>query len=341
VAITIKEIAEKAGVSRSTVSRALKDHSSISAATKQRVQTIAQELGYVPNYIAQSLSINRTRTIGVVITHLLNPFSWRIVEGVDLAAHDLGYSVIISSSRNDRARELDVIQAFQRRRVDGIIVSSSHLGTYYSSVLNMVDIPVVLINEQQPGDNIWSVTNDDYSSARMAVEYLLEIGHRQIGYVGILDRPRSNERRYEGYYDAMVAAGLTPFKSFHGQSRTLDFTTAHSDFETGREATQSIIETGLSAVFCYNDSVALGVIAGLRERGLNVPQDISVVGYDDLDEASRSVPPLTTIRQPKMALGSGAVQMLNELLEGKTVENRILPCELIIRDSAQPFASQL
>lgn len=337
MAITIREIAEKAGVSRSTVSRALKDHPSISAATKEKVQAIAQELGYVPNYIAQSLSISRTRTIGMVITHLLNPFTWRVVEGVDLTAHDLGYSVMISSSRNDRARELDVIQAFHRRRVDGIIVSSSHIGSYYGSILNLIDVPVVLINEQQSGGKLWSVANDDYSSARMAVEYLLEIGHRRIGYVSIADRPRSNKRRYQGYCDALTAVGLIPFESFDGgKAHSMDMTAGHADFEAGKQATKSVMAAGLSAVFCYNDSVALGVMSGLREQGVQVPQEFSVVGYDDIDEAARSAPPLTTIRQPKMALGSGAVEMLNELLEGKTVENRILPCELIIRESAQP-----
>jgi LacI family transcriptional regulator/LacI family repressor for deo operon, udp, cdd, tsx, nupC, and nupG len=329
MAVTIDEIAKIAGVSRSTVARALKDHPKISHKTKLRVQQIADELGYVPNYVAQSLSISRTKTVGMVVTHASNPFAWKVIEGVEFAAHKHEYSVLFSTARNNRRRELEIIEAFRRRRVDGIIVSSSHMGHLYSADLQEIDIPVVLINEQQPGEKLWSVRIDDYKGARLAVEHLIQSGHRRIGYVGTPDRPKSSERRYLGYQTVLAEAGLTAGKDLglHGFADT--------DFETGMEAADDVLAAQVTAVFCYNDRIALGLMAAMRERSVRVPLDLSIIGFDDVDDAKYAVPGLTTIRQPQLQLGQYAFEMLLDLLADKPVEDKVLPCELVVRGTTR------
>lgn len=326
--VTIREIAEKAGVSRSTVARALNDHPKISVATKQKVHEIAKELGYVPNYIAQSLTSNRTQTIGIVIAHVTDPWTWKVIEGIDLAAHEQGYSVFVGTARDNLQREFEIIEAFHRRRVDGIIVSSSHMGSYYSDELQEIDIPVVLINEQQPEGTFRSVSTDDYAGVQQGLNYLIDIGHKQIVYVGVSNRLKSNTRRYQAYRETLAVAGL-PVQAEIGAISDIP------DIEVGRQVAKRVFAAQPTAVFCYNDRVALGLNAALREKGIAIPEDISIMGFDDIDEASYAVPSLTTIRQPKIQLGRQAVEMLLDLLGGAEVENRILPCELVVRNSTQ------
>jgi LacI family transcriptional regulator len=329
--VTIREIAEKAGVSRSTVARALNDHPNISTATKQKVREIAAELGYVPNYIAQSLSSSRTQTIGMVIARITDPFTWKVIEGVDLAAHEQGYSVFVGTARDDLKREYEIIETFHRRRVDGIIISSSHMGSYYGAELREINIPVVLINEQQPEGVFRSVSTDDYAGVQQGLDYLIDVGHQHIVYVGVANRPKSNPRRYRAYRETLAAAGLPVYDEIDA------LIPGRPDIETGRHAAERVLTAHPTAVLCYNDRVALGVNAALRERHVAIPQEISIMGFDDIDEASYAVPRLTTVGQPQTQLGKQAVEMLLHLLDGATVANRILPCELVVRDSTQPL----
>ncbi len=329
MAVTLEEIAQQAGVSRSTVSRALHDDARISEKTKTRVLSVADRLGYVPNYIAQSLSNNRTKTIGMVITHPSNPFVWRVIEGVELAAHEQGYSVFLSTARNDRNRESEVMQAFLRRRVDGIIITSSHMRHFYHQRSFDIDTPIVLINEQFPDSDFRSVANDDYEGARLATRYLVSLGHRSIGYISSADRPKSNKRRYDGYVNVMMESDLEPLSEFQTNAAAL------TDLETGFNAAEAVLQSGLTAVFCYNDRIALGLLAKLYRRGISVPDDLSVLGFDDIDEAPYAVPALTTIRQPMVQLGYTAIEMLTRLLNGDRVENQVLGCELIVRESTR------
>lgn len=326
--VTISEIAKRAGVSRSTVSRALQDHPRIREDTKARIRKIAEELGYVPNYIAQSLSVRRTLTFGMVITGVNNPFTWKVVEGVDVTAHSLGYSVLFSTSRNEQEHELEVIESFRRRRVDGIIVISSHMGSTYADHLGEIDIPVVLINHQESSEKLHTVRIDDYAGASLAVEHLLGLSHRRIAYVGTNDRIGSDRRRYAAYHDLVTAAGLMPIALY------TDGDTAN-DFKTGHILAIPVIESNVTAVFCYNDRIALGLIAGLREHGIAVPNQISIASFDDIDESQYASPTLTTVRQPQFQLGQQAVELLFELMEDneQVVQDRILTCELIVRES--------
>ena len=210
--VSIKDIAEAAGTTHSTVSRALRDSSKISEDTRERIQEIAQEMGYTPNAVAQSLQTNRTNAIGLVVTSIADPFWSDVVRGAEEVAQPAGFSVLLNSSHNDPDQEIQAIETFHRRRVDGLLVASSRVGNNHVDRMSKIDVPVVLINSEGEKDFnfLHSVTVDDQSGIRQAVEHLLEQGHRRIGYLGVQNRPLSNERRKEGYVDVLEENGIDP-----------------------------------------------------------------------------------------------------------------------------------
>jgi len=332
MSITLDEIAKRLGVSRSTVSRALRDHPRISEATRRRIKEAAREFGYIPNQVAQSLNANRTWSLGTVITHISDPFIWRVMDGVEQVAAEYGYSVFQSMARNDTLREVSIIEEFQRRRVDGIIVASSHLVDAYSERLQHIQTPLMIINNQSAAEHFLSVSIDDFTAAHIAVQHLVELGHRRIGYISAPDRPKSNEVRYQGYCTALRQQGLTPTLI---QPRSTAYALETKDFEFGKQAglllAEQVTRHVLTAVFCYNDMVAIGVIAALKERHLSVPGDVSLIGFDDVDIAQISQPALTTVRQPMVELGRIAAQRLMLKIEGQPANSEILPCELVVR----------
>src|SRR5919109_310193 len=184
MSVSIYDIAKKAGVAPSTVSRALENHPRIGAETRKCIQELAREMDYIPSTVAKSLAANKTWTIGMVLATISDPFMGRVVEGVEQAAIEVGFNVFISTSQNDRQREIAVIEVLQQRRVDGIIVIASHLFDHYPRFFGRSKIPIVLIDEQEPGKSMHFVTVDDVHAAQLAVEHLLTLGHRRIGYVG-------------------------------------------------------------------------------------------------------------------------------------------------------------
>jgi len=329
---SIYDIAEKARVSPSTVSRALQDHPRIGAKTKQRIMQLAQEMDYVPSTVARSLIANRTWTIGIVLASISDPFMGRVVEGVEQAAIEADFNVFLSTSQNDRERELAVIDMFQQRRVDGIIVISSHL-EYYHQYRERLQVPVVVINEQEPGRGIHSVRVDDIQSARMAVAYLITLGHRRIGYVGITNRPRSNSYRLQGYQEALAAAGIAPDPEL-----VFSATSIEDHAKRGEISLEPLLQAGATAISCYNDTTAIGLLAACYRKGLPVPGRLNLIGFDDIDIARYTIPPLTTIRQPRFELGRRAMELMLAQLDGQEPENQIIPAELVVRQTTAPLA---
>jgi LacI family transcriptional regulator/LacI family repressor for deo operon, udp, cdd, tsx, nupC, and nupG len=332
--VTIKDIAKTAGVSHTTVSRALKGNPAISLETRERIQQLARHMGYVPSAVAQSLLSRRTQTIGMVITTIADPFIVQVVEGAEQTAQEAGYSVFLSSSHNNPNREIAVVETFRRRRVDAIIVTSSRVGSLYSSQLDQIEIPVVLINNQEEGEYLHSVAVDDLQGARLAIEHLLALGHRRIGYIGATDRPKSNGRRLAGYRAALAQCGLICDPALVLSSAT------GSDIERGRVGLESFLAAGVTAVFCYNDLMAIGLLLACHQHRVAVPQELSVVGFDDIEPALYTTPPLTTIRQPRLKLGQLAMTMTLDLLKGQETQDRILPCELVERESTSQRISE-
>jgi len=334
MSVSIYDIAKKARVAPSTVSRALEDHPRIGAETKKRIQMLAQEMGYIPSTVAKSLAANKTWTIGMVLASISDPFMGRVVEGVEQVAIEAGFNVFVSTSQNDRQREIEVIKMLQKRRVDGVIVIASHLFDQYPRFFGHSKVPIVIINEQEPWKTMHFVTVDDVHAAQLAVEHLLTLGHRRIGYVGVTNRPKSNQYRLKGYQDALEAAGIASDPALIFTPQTIE------DHAKGGEAScEPLLAAGATAIFCFNDTTAIGLLAACYNRGISVPDDLSVVGFDDIDMAAYAIPPLTTIRQPRFELGQRAMHMMLALLDGQKRENQIVPGELVVRQTTARLLS--
>jgi DNA-binding LacI/PurR family transcriptional regulator len=340
--VSIQDIAQAAGVSHTTVSRALKDNPLISAEVREHIQELAREMGYIPNAVAQSLRGQHTGTVGVVVTTIGDPFFSRVVRGIEEVARRENLSIFLSISNNDPERELAVIETFHRRRVDGIIVADSRLTEQYEKRLVKIHVPAVLINHQAEAqlEYLHSVSSDDYAGSRAALEYLLSLGHRAIGFLGAASRPRSNRIRMQAYSDALHAAGISP-KAEWMRADVAQPPSQSDDVLTGRRFLPELIRTGATAVFCYNDMIATGALLACRELGIQVPADLSLVGFDDIELAQYVTPPLTTVHQPKLRLGQVAMQMLLDLLSGQPTGSSLLPANLVIRESCRRVAEEL
>jgi DNA-binding LacI/PurR family transcriptional regulator len=262
------------------------------------------------------------------VTSISNPFAGEIIAGVEECALAHGYSILLSTSHADPTREMRAVQSLHEHRVDGILVNSSRVGRLYLPLLSEMKVPIVLINNEHPGEFIHSVTIDNLRAGRDAARHLVELGHRRIGYVGNQFGLQADTERFSGYRQIIEEAdlGFAPELVAHGDGGP----------EAGMRATARLLALPdpPTAVFCYNDMQALGALRAARERGLSVPGDLSVVGLDDLYLSSYTDPPLTTVQQPKQEMGRLGVQILLELLAGKTPQSRItLPGKLVVRES--------
>jgi LacI family transcriptional regulator/LacI family repressor for deo operon, udp, cdd, tsx, nupC, and nupG len=333
--ISIEDIARAANVSHSTVSRALRDSPLISAEVRRRVQDLAHEMGYIPNAIAQSLKQQRTDTVGLIVTSIADPFYADVIKGIEETARPAGMSVFISATYNDESQELAVIDTFHRRKVDGIIVVSSRIARNYQH-LRRLDVPAVLVNNEANvgGQTLHSVLIDDYVGASLAMRHLIGLGHRHIGYLGITNRPFSNEQRHRAYVDALCSAGLPidPRSIVIVESPSPDA----DDVLASAQQMPHMLASGVSAVFCYNDLIAIGALIACREHGVAVPRQISVVGFDDIALAQYVSPALTTVVQPRRDLGGRAMQMLLALMDERPAANVVLEPTLAVRASTAP-----
>lgn len=335
--ISIADIARAAGVSHSTVSRALRDSPLISAEVRERIRLIADDMGYMPNGIAQSLQTQRSQTIGLVVTSIGDPFFDDIMRGVEEMARPAGYSVFLSASHNDPDEEIRAIETLHRRRVDGVIVAASRIGQEHAPRIARMRVPTVLINGQSesPDEQMHTARIDDEAGARMAVEHLLALGHRAIGYLGAGNRPLSNRRRLAAYGAALRDAGIAPDPAWQVVAPSED-TIHDDDVAAGQALVHALTQAAVTAIFCYNDMLAVGALLGCRTLGIAVPADLSIVGFDDIALAEYVTPPLTTIRQPRRDLGRSAMTMLLDLLDDRPAQHTLFTPTLVVRHSTAP-----
>ncbi len=331
MAISIKDIARLAGVSHSTVSRALRGSPLIPAKTASRIQRIANESGYTASAVARSLVTQKTQAIGVVVTTIADPFNGEVVAGIEEAANQHGYSVILANSQAEPERELAVVRSFQERRVDGIVVASSRVGALYQPLLAEIDIPIVLLNNQHPSKFIHSVTIDNYGGALEAVRHLVTLGHKQIAYLGDRFGLESDAERFRGFKTGMSEKSLTVVPEFvvRGDGKP----------ECASEESRKLFALARrpTAIFCYNDMSALGVLKEAARQDIRVPEQLSVAAFDDLFFAELLSPALTTVRQPKRELGRRAMQLLLDIFAGNPTRRTVtVKGELIVRDSTAP-----
>jgi len=328
---SIKDIARLAGVSHSTVSRALRNSPLVNPQTTKEIQGIARQLSYQPSAVARGLVTRKTRTIGVVVTTIADPFVSEVVIGIEFAANDAGYSVFLADSNADPVREKNVVHSFAERRVDGIVVTSSRVGALYTPLLSQMNVPIVLINNQHPGQFVHSVMIDNVQGSREATTHLIRLGHRRIAYIGDQYGHQSDTERFGGYRQALDEAALpfVPELVVHGDSRPEEAIAVMNKLLA--------LPSPPTAVFCYNDMTALGVLRAVHMRGIRVPADISVVGFDDLFFVSYTQPQLTTVRQPMRKMGRMAMESLLKLMSGLPIGEAVLvPAELIVRESTAP-----
>lgn len=331
--VSIEDIARKAGVSHSTVSRALRDSPLISTKVREEIKKLAQEMNYVPNAIAQSLQNKRTYTVGVVVTSIADPFFGELVEGIEQVARQAGLNVLLSASHGDFEQEIAAIENFNYRRVDGILIADSRINKEYTKQLTQLTVPTVLINiaTEELGDTFHSVALDDRLGGTLAVKHLIDLGHTCIGYLGVGDGSKADKHRLEGYRNALNQAGILENPDWvvipHQDHKTI------KDIDLGKKMLPQLIKAEVTAIFCYNDMVAVGALLACRELGISVPQDLSLVGFDNIALSSYVTPPLTTVSQRMLEMGKLAMTMLLDLFQDKPVENLLLSPFLVQRDS--------
>ena len=330
-ALSIKDIARAANVSHSTVSRALRDSHLVNPETAERIRQIASQANFRVSAVGRSLATGRTNSIGVVVTSIADPFTAEVVNGIEDKANARGYSVILATSRADPDREIKVVRSFEERRVDGILVMSSHVGSLYTPLLRDMRIPIVLINSRPCVESVCSVAIDNLVASEAATRFLIQLGHRKIGYIGDAVGLESTLERLAGYRQALESAGVLQRTEYVAQG--------DGQAEGGVLAMEQLLNLPEppTAVFCYNDMTAIGALSAVHARHLRVPEDMSVVGFDDLAISSVVYPPLTTIRQPKERMGRMATEILLNILHGSVAQSsRRVQGELIVRESTAP-----
>jgi DNA-binding LacI/PurR family transcriptional regulator len=325
MAVTIRDVARAAGVSPSTVSRALSLPDIVDPATRDRVMKVADHLGYRPNRAARGLITGRTGNIGLILPDLANPFFPSVVKGIQRQAHAADYQVFVADTDEDASAELGLVRSLAKQ-VDGIILCSPRMkpaelreaATY---------APVVLVNRK--AGSIPSVAMDNANGMHQIVEHLAGLGHQRIGYVAGPRSSWSTRERLRGLRAAAAAAGLELAEIGHFAPT----------FEGGTAAAEGVVISGVTAVIAYNDLVALGLLSALRERGIDVPTQMSVVGIDNIQMSAMVHPALTTLAIPKEKAGRTAVDLLMHLLaepSGPAAPVRELPTELLVRQSTAP-----
>ncbi len=329
---TMKDIARLAGVSTSTVSHVINKSRFVSDEIAERVNNAAQQLNYAPSALARSLKMNRTKTIGMLVTTSTNPFFGEVVKGVERSCYHQGYNLILCNTEGDNQRMKASINTLLQKRVDGLLLMCSTLEGERLDVFDRYpDIPIVVMDWGPILFASDKIQDNSLQGGYMAAKHLIECGHKEIGCItGPLIRHQA-QMRYEGYKRALAEAGIAINPDWIVES---DF-----ECEGGYQAFEKLYQRGKlpSALFVSNDMMAMGVIHAASQRGLRVPDDLSLIGYDDVHIAKFMTPALTTIHQPKYRLGKAAVDTLLYRLENPdtTAQGVQLEPTLVVRNSVR------
>ncbi|WP_431127450.1 LacI family DNA-binding transcriptional regulator [Variovorax paradoxus] len=335
---TIKDVALRAGVSVTTVSHVVNDTRHVSAKGRERVEEAIRELGYVPNAMARSLKSNTTSTLGMLIPNSSNPYFAEIVRIVEDRCFGAGYTLVLCNTDDEPHRQSVYLQVLAERRIDGLIVVSTGAGDDDSLVtqLHGLRIPTVLVDREIADPACDLVETAHMQGGLLAVRHLLSLGHKRIACIGGPVGVMPSEQRIEGWRMALAEGGAAP---------NADALLWRGGFTSqgGYEAMHAILRTeqAPSAVFVCNDLMAIGALRAAHESGVHVPDDLSIVGFDDIELSAYTSPPLTTVAQPKERIGALAVDMLLERVGGKRRDARkvVLQPELRVRASTARHAS--
>ena len=323
---TISDVAKQSGVSTATVSRIINGQSGYTEETRQKVLNIIQEMGYRPNAVARGLVKKRTNTIGVLLPSLSSRLASALLKGIESSAHQLDYSVIICDTESNGKRTVEYLDVLSEKQIDGIIITSEWLKDVFEEAIVKMKIPVVLVLTTSSHLQIPYIKVDDYQASYQATEYLIGKGHKEIGMIsGSKTDKLAGLPRIEGYKQALTDNSLTISENH----------IAYGDFayRSGMRCMQELLKKApeITAVFAASDEMAVGALSCAYRKGVKVPDDLSIIGYDDTQDAEMAIPPLTTIHQPIYEMGEKAVEML--LNTKGAVESVIMPHHIIERDS--------
>ncbi len=324
---TIADLAQRLGLSPSTVSRALADHPHINGETKRRVRACAQEMDYHPNRLARGLRAGRTRTLGLVVLDVSDPFYTEIARGIEDAALHRGYMLMLCNADNSATREAALVDLLSEHQVDGLLITPADRAVPRAAAARGQH--VILIDADSPDPGISSVSVDHDFGARIAMEHLIGLGHRRIAFINwTLEAPHC----------ARAQHGVTSTLAAHGLSvdPALMVVVDRPDSICGAAATERFLTlpNPPTAIFAYGDLMAYGAMSAAQAAGLQVPRDLSVVGYDDIPLAEHLIPPLTTVRQDTYEIGRCAANVLIEEIEGSSLRQRIsVQARLSVRGS--------
>lgn len=329
--VTMEDIAERADVSINTVSRALNDKPDINEQTKEEILRIADKLNYQPNRLAQGLRSSETSTLGVIVADIQNPFFSALLKGVEKAAREEGYSIIVQDTDENYENEQSAVQTILAEQVDGLLITPVQTNNQTMIELEQSDLPFVLLGRHFDNLDTHYVVTDDVQGAKTATDHLIERGHKRIAIINGPTHISSSRERLEGYQSAMVEHDLSIRESLVLKGNV----TMEDGYETGKKIISA--SPSPTAVLCYSDFVAMGVIKAARGAGWKIPGDLAVVGYDDVLFSTCLEVPLTTVRIPKKKLGKRAFQVLKGLIDGREgsadIHQEKLDTELVIRES--------
>ncbi len=327
----IKEVATLAGVSISTVSRVINGSKPVRDEVRRRVLAAVKKVGYVPNHTAQSMVSGRTMTVGIVVPSGASSFNSLVLAGIRSRLVQEGYQSLVCEIENPISTESEVryLDILSRGITDGIILTHEAQSSRIRDTIKRVTVPIVVASVKIEGLRLRSIGIDDRAAARDATDYLLSLGHTRIGLIGGGKQVSGGLHRTEGYREAFERRGL--------RCDPLWVVPGWFSFESGYRAARQLLRNDptITAIFCVSDDMAVGAIRYLKDEGRRVPEDISVMGFDDVALAAYADPPLTTVRQPIREIGTGAAELLLRVLRGeaKVPKHTILGHEIVVRSS--------
>lgn len=327
--ITLKMVAERAGVSVNTASRAINNKLDINEETKKRVLKVAQELGYVRNATAVALRTKKTGTIGVVIADNRNPFYAEVLNGIEEAAREKNYHIILVNTQRDYQKEEEAINLLLAKRVDGLLIAPVQDRDDDIRNLIMANFPFVIVGRDFENIEMDAVYNDEIKGGFLVTEYLFTKGHKRIAFINGFLHKSPAQGRLEGYKKALKKYGIPLDDAL--------VSVGDIDVENGYERTKQMMKENIdfTAIFAYNDMMAFGAMQAIKEKGLRIPEDIGLAGYDDISFSSLMNPSLTTIRLKKQDLGIESVELLLSRINGSREKTKkiMLDVELQIRET--------
>ncbi len=331
MAITQDDIAREAGVNASTVSRALSDAYGVRKEVRQKILAVARRLDYRPNLVARRLATGRSHSLGLVISDIRNPFFAELTRGAEDAANAAGYDVVLCNSDLEPAKQMGYVRSLIEKRVDAMLLNSvSTLNPSQQRALADSDLPIVLLNRTPALRCFSTVLADNFGGGFLAGQYLAELGHRKIAH---LTGPRQH-----GNFSDRARGFLKGVREVCGKTQPIVIRCVQN-YQGAYDAAKRLLHKhpGVTAVFAASDAIAFGVIHAALEAGVRIPDDISVVGFDDVEFCSIVHPPLTTIRQPKYEMGRAAVEIMIKGANtgNRTPEHRVFGVELIQRQSCR------